>query len=384
MTPLRPLAPGATIGILGTGQLGRMLALAAAKLGFRTISYGPETDAPAIHVTDGHVAGRFEDPEALRRFAAMVDVATYEFENIPPLTVRTLIEAGTPVRPDENILGVCQDRLAEKKFLTDNGARVAPYHKVDSLSDLKGALSAIGGPAILKTRRFGYDGKGQVRMKSGDDPALAYEEIGDAPAILEELVDFSCEISQIAARGQDGDIAFFDIPENIHAAGILRQSRVPADIPRSVAEQARTVAAALMETLDFVGIMTIEFFWSDQSGLMVNEIAPRVHNSGHWTVECCTTSQFEQHVRAVAGWPLGDPARHVDAVMRNLIGPDVEAWEEISSSGMALTLYGKNEARPGRKMGHTVEIARKAPSSGGAAEPSGRRSLMERLFGAGG
>ena len=382
MTLPGPLAPGATIGILGTGQLGRMLAMAAAKLGFRTISYGPETDAPAIQVTDGHVTGRFEDPEALRRFAAMVDVATYEFENIPPLTVRTLIETGTPVRPDDNILGVCQDRLSEKKFLTENGVRVAPYHKVDSLSELKNALSAVAGPAILKTRRFGYDGKGQVRMNSGDDPALAYEEIGDAPAILEELVNFSCEISQISARGQDGDIAFFDIPQNIHADGILRESRIPAEIPSSVVEQARTAATVLMEKLDFVGVMTIEFFWSDQSGLLVNEIAPRVHNSGHWTVECCATSQFEQHIRAVAGWPLGHTDRYVDAVMRNLIGPDVHAWEEIANSGAALTLYGKDEARPGRKMGHTVKVVQNQPACAETGAPVRRRSLVERLFGA--
>lgn len=352
-----PLSPGSTIGIVGTGQLGRMLATAAARLGFRVHIFGPEQDPPAARVADLHVCAAYEDKAALARFAEAIDVATYEFENIPPLTVRTLREAGVPVRPDDNVLAVCQDRVVEKAYLRAQGLATAPYVAVDGLSDLTGGLAQIGGTAVLKTRQFGYDGKGQARIKPGDDPGMAFEACGGQPSILEGFVDFDFEVSLIGARTVSGDTAFFDMPRNTHKDGILDKSEIPGGLSHAVAEQARSLVIGIMEDLDYVGVLTVEFFWSRRQGLVANEMAPRVHNSGHWTVEACATDQFEQHIRAVAGWPLGDPSRHSDAVMTNLIGKDADQWQAIAADPKrSLTLYGKAEARRGRKMGHTVSI----------------------------
>jgi 5-(carboxyamino)imidazole ribonucleotide synthase len=352
------IQPGATIGIIGTGQLGRMLATAAARLGLRVHTYGPDEDPPAARVAAAHTAAAYEDAGALQAFAKAVDVATFEFENIPPLTIRTLADAGCRVFPDDRVLSVCQDRLAEKTFLRDQGVQTASFFPVNRAADITAALHGLPGGAILKSRRFGYDGKGQYRMTNGADPAVAFEEIGGVPAILEGFVDFDCEVSQVAARKSDGSMAFYDLPRNTHADGILRTSEVPCGLPHHVTAQAQSITRRLMETLEYVGVMTVEFFWSTDKGLIANEIAPRVHNSGHWTVEACHTDQFEQHIRAIAGWPLGDTDRNCDAVMTNLIGDDVERWAELlAKPATAVTLYGKSEIRRGRKMGHWVRTA---------------------------
>lgn len=350
------LAPGSTIGIVGTGQLGRMLASTAARLGFRVRTFGPEETPPAAQVANAHHAAAYDDELALKEFADAIDVATFEFENIPPQTVRQLTALGVTVRPDDQVLAVCQDRLPEKEFLRQHGLGTAPFMAVDSAADLEKAVAEIGPRGILKTRRMGYDGKGQVRIDPQTDLAAAFADLG-APSIFEGFVDFDAEVSLIAARHPSGDIAFFDMPRNHHEGGILRTSTVPADIAVDENE-ARGAVRKLMEALDYVGVMTVEFFWSEKDGLIANEIAPRVHNSGHWTHEACLVSQFEQHIRAVAGWPLGDPARHSDAVMTNLIGEDAARWSDLAGEpGLGVTLYGKGEMRAGRKMGHTVRLS---------------------------
>ncbi|WP_031555747.1 5-(carboxyamino)imidazole ribonucleotide synthase [Parvularcula oceani] len=349
-----PLPPGSTLGIVGVGQLGQMLAVAAARLGFRVRTFGPDEDPPAARVAQAHMAAPYEDEEALRRFAGCVDAATYEFENIPPRSVAVL-QDHVPVRPGAEVLAVCQDRLEEKRFLSSLGIPVAPHAPVDHPGGAAEALRAVGGEGILKTRRFGYDGKGQVRLRAGDDPAAGFAEAGGAPAIIEGFVPFEAELSQIAARSVDGAIAFYDTPRNDHESGILRRSTLPSGLPEEVSAQARALTGKVLEALGYVGVMTLEFFWSRDGGLVANEIAPRVHNSGHWTREACVTSQFEQHVRAVMGWPLGAPDRQLDAEMVNLIGADAEDWLALASEpGARMTLYGKAEARPGRKMGHVV------------------------------
>ena len=354
----RALPPGSVIGILGTGQLGRMLAMAAARLGFRVITYGPEDHPPAAEVASGHMACAYDDVAALSEFASRIAVATYEFENIPPNAVKTIAGTGVPVRPNEKVLAVSQDRLVEKSFLIDRGVRTAPFYPVGRLSELNAALKALSGEGILKTRCFGYDGKGQVRIAAGDDPALAWEESGQLPAILEGLVLFDMEVSMLAARDVDGTVVSYDIPRNVHRDGILRESHVPAGLPHSVCVQAERITADIMEAVDYVGVMAVEFFWSDTDGLIANEIAPRVHNSGHWTQEACQVSQFEQHIRAVAGWPLGSASRHSNAVMTNLIGHDADGWEKLSRSpDLSVTFYGKSTVRSGRKMGHTVSLS---------------------------
>ena len=350
------LAPGATIGIVGTGQLGRMLAAAAAKLGFRVRTFGPEESPPAAQLASVHHQAEYLDREALEAFAREIDVATFEFENIPPETVQALAGFGVTVRPDDQVLAVCQDRLPEKNFLKEHGLATAPFAAVDDTASLKRAVEAIGPRGILKTRRFGYDGKGQVRIGEGSDLDTAFAELG-APSIYEGMVAFEAEVSLIAARGADGELAFFDMPLNHHRDGILRRSTVPADVALE-AQTAQAAVRRLLEALDYVGVMTVEFFWSAEEGLIANEIAPRVHNSGHWTHEACLVSQFEQHIRAVVGWPLGDPSRHSDAEMTNLIGEDAADWQGLAADrGLAVTLYGKREIRPGRKMGHTVRLS---------------------------
>ncbi len=351
-----PLCPGDTIGILGGGQLGRMLSLAAARLGLRTHIFDPSADGPAQQVSAAATIAAFDDTDALRAFADAVDVVTYEFENIPDDALN-IIETTTEIRPGRKALVTSQDRIVEKDFLCGLGLRTAPYRAVDNAEDLEAALAEIGPEGILKTRRFGYDGKGQVRLKAGDSVKDAWSQMAGAPAILEGLVPFSVEISVIAARGVDGAVACFDPGENVHKDGILHQTTVPANVPSRLKMDAIVLAGQILNALDYVGVLGIELFVTPQ-GLLVNEIAPRVHNSGHWTQNACTVDQFEQHMRAVAGWQLGRGERHSDCVMENLIGDEVEAWQNVSDDG--LHLYGKAEARPGRKMGHINRISPKS------------------------
>ena len=347
----QPLAPGATIGILGGGQLGRMLSVAASRLGLKTHIFEPGAEPPAGQVATRVTTARYDDADALRRFADSVEVITYEFENIPTEALDVL-ETCAPVRPGREALRISQDRLVEKRFIQSCGLAVAPNAAVFDLLDLTAAIDAIGLPAILKTRRFGYDGKGQARLNRPEDAAVALASMGDAPAILERFVAFEREVSVIVARGLDGRVACFDPGENVHSKGILATTTVPAGLSQSQREAARQAAEAIVAALDYVGVMGVELFVTG-AGLVVNEIAPRVHNSGHWTQNGCVIDQFEQHIRAIAGWPLGDGARHSDVAMENLIGDDMERVPTLAADpGVALHLYGKAEVKPGRKMGH--------------------------------
>jgi 5-(carboxyamino)imidazole ribonucleotide synthase len=354
------LAPGATIGILGGGQLGRMLSVAASRLGFKTHIYEPGANPPAGQVAHAVTTAPYEDEAALCAFAASVDVITYEFENIPTSAL-DLLEALRPIRPGRKALAVSQDRMSEKSFLRDLGLMTAPFADVASEAVLTAALETIGAPAILKTRRFGYDGKGQARIKSLDDAASAYADMAGAPSILEGFVNFSHEVSVIGARALNGSVACFDPGENVHLNGILHTTTVPARLSPSQRSDAVLIAAKILKALDYVGVMGVELFVTAE-GLVVNEIAPRVHNSGHWTQNGCVIDQFEQHIRAVAGWPLGDGNRHSNVVMENLIGEDVARIPQIAETCTAIHLYGKAEAKPGRKMGHINRIVGPAKS----------------------
>lgn len=350
-----PLKTGATIGILGGGQLGRMLSVAASRLGFKTCIFEPGKDCPASHVADRHIAAAYEDEAALRSFADACDVITFEFENIPTSAL-DILEKLRPVHPNRKALRVSQDRLVEKAFLNDLGLQTAPFAAVDDSVDLSQAMREIGRPAILKTRRFGYDGKGQVRLNERSDAKGALAAMNNAPAIYEGFVDFSHEVSVIAARNAVGDVSAFDPGENVHEDGILRTTTIPARLSPSQRSDAVLLAAKILNKLDYVGVMGVELFVTSQ-GLLVNEIAPRVHNSGHWTQNGCTVDQFEQHIRAVAGWPLGDGKRHSNVVMENLIGDDMDRVPELARDGScALHLYGKAEVKPGRKMGHVNRV----------------------------
>lgn len=355
------LPPGSTIGILGGGQLGRMLALAAAPLGLKCHIYAPAGDNPAFQVADTHTIAEYTDEAALRRFAAAVDAVTYEFENVPVAAVE-LLSTLVPVRPGAKALAVAQDRLSEKKLARQLGAMTAEFAPVNSLPELEAALKTVGTPSILKTTRMGYDGKGQAKISRPEDASAAFAAMKGAAAILERFVDFEREVSVLVARGLDGQVACFDVTENVHRNHILHTSTVPANMPDELAAEAVFVAQRMAETLDYVGVMGVEFFVG-QDVLYVNEIAPRVHNSGHWTQNACTVSQFEQHMRAVAGWPLGSTRRHSDAVMTNLLGDESARWQALAAEpGTAIHLYGKAESRPGRKMGHINRITpRQAP-----------------------
>ncbi|MEQ8902747.1 MAG: 5-(carboxyamino)imidazole ribonucleotide synthase [Roseovarius sp.] len=353
-----PLSPGATIGILGGGQLGRMLSVAAARLGFKTCIFEPGGDCPASHVANFHFKAEYTDEDALRRFAESVDVITYEFENIPASALDVL-ERITPVHPGRRALKVSQDRLTEKAFLSDLGLATAPFAAVDDAEDLAEALAEIGLPAILKTRRFGYDGKGQARIMVATEAEQALSDMNGVEAIYEGFVEFSHEVSVIAARNAAGDVACFDPGENVHDDGILRTTIVPARLTAAQRTDAVLLAAKIVNRLKYVGVMGVELFVTAK-GLVVNEIAPRVHNSGHWTQSGCAIDQFEQHIRAVAGWPLGDGSRYADVVMENLIGDDMNRLPRIMQEADAsLHLYGKAEVKPGRKMGHVNRVTRK-------------------------
>lgn len=350
---------GRTIGILGGGQLGRMLSVAASRLGYKTHIFEPGANPPAGQVADQVTTAAYEDEAALLAFAQSVDVITYEFENIPTSALDVL-EAHRPIRPGREALRVSQDRITEKEFLSGLGLQVAPFAAVDTADDLAAALDTIGTPSILKTRRFGYDGKGQARLNSNADVDAALADMAGAPSVLEGFVNFSHEVSVIAARGITGEVACFDPGENVHVGGILRSTTVPANLPGSRRMDAVLMASKILNALDYVGVMGVELFVTPQ-GLVVNEIAPRVHNSGHWTQNGCAVDQFEQHIRAVVGLPLGDGKRHSDVVMENLIGDDMDRVPELlKEPHVAVHLYGKSETKAGRKMGH---INRVAPSA---------------------
>lgn len=349
-----PLKIGTTIGILGGGQLGRMLSVAAARLSFKTCIFEPAGDCPASQVANFHYKAGYDDAEALTRFAQSVDVVTYEFENIPTSAL-DLIEAHAPIHPGRQALATSQDRLTEKTFLKDLGLMTAPFADVGDMNDLMQAIADIGTPAILKTRRMGYDGKGQARVMSPDNAAKALADMAGAPAILEGFVNFSHEVSVIAARGADGSVACYDPGENVHEQGILRTTTVPAKLSPTQRTDAVLIAARILNALDYVGVMGVELFVTPD-GLIVNEFAPRVHNSGHWTQNGCSICQFEQHIRAVAGWPLGDGSRHADVIMENLIGDDMYKVPEIAKTDAAVHLYGKAEVKAGRKMGHVNRV----------------------------
>lgn len=349
-----PLAPGAVIGILGGGQLGRMLSVAASRLGYRCHVYEPGP-APAGDVAARVTTAPYDDEAAIRGFARSVDVVTYEFENVPAAAL-DLIESIVPIRPGRRALAVSQDRVDEKDFLTGLGLTTARYAAVDSADDLAAAMAGQG-RAILKTRRLGYDGKGQVRLAAGDDLAAAWAQV-NAPSVLEGFVDFSAEISVIVARGLDGSVAAFDPGLNVHEGGILRRTTVPCGLPARLVPDAVLIASRIVSALDYVGVMGVELFVTP-AGLVVNEIAPRVHNSGHWTQAGCAVDQFEQHIRAVAGLPLGDGRRHADVVMENLIGDDMDRLPDLlRAPDTQVHLYGKAEVKPGRKMGHVNRILR--------------------------
>ena len=350
-----PLAPGSTIGILGGGQLGRMLSIAAARLGLKTHIFEPGPNPPAGDVAAVVTTADYNDTAALARFAASVDVVTFEFENVPALAAETLLTLA-PVRPNPRALEISQDRAVEKSFVEGLGIAVAPWRAVGDLRELKAALAEIGAPSILKTRRLGYDGKGQVRIQDAGRADVAWDEIARAPSILEGFVPFEREISVIGARGISGEVVCYGPGENVHQGGILHTTTVPAAINPAVRMDAVLITGKILNALDYIGVIGVELFQTPEGNLLVNEIAPRVHNSGHWTIEACVVDQFQQHIRAVAGWPLGDGARHSDAVMTNLIGAEAEDWLSLAASGDGLHLYGKSQARPGRKMGHVTRI----------------------------
>ncbi|MBW4021594.1 MAG: 5-(carboxyamino)imidazole ribonucleotide synthase [Proteobacteria bacterium] len=356
LTPA-PLPPGATIGIVGGGQLGRMSAMAAARLGYRAHILTEEADGPAAQVAAGITRGGYEDEAALRAFAAGVDVITFEFENVSAAGL-DLLAGLRPVHPSPAILGISQDRIAEKSFLNRHGIATAPWAPVEDRASLDAAIARLGLPAILKTTRLGYDGRGQARVATPEEAHAALARLAPKPLVLEGLVDFACEISVVVARGADGRIASFDPVENRHAHGILDLTFAPARIPEDTAAQATALGRQVAEALDLVGLLAVEMFVDRNGTLRVNEIAPRPHNSGHWTIDACPASQFEMHIRAVAGLPLPIATRHSDAVMKNLIGPaDMALWPEIlASPGLIPHHYGKAEARPGRKMGHVTRL----------------------------
>lgn len=357
MTRPDALPLGATIGILGGGQLGRMSAMAAARLGYRCHIFAPEAECPARQVAAAGTIAAYDDVAALHRFAAAVDVVTYEFENVPAATLAAL-EGRVPCRPGPRALAICQDRLAEKRFLTEAGVPVGSWRAVHCAEELTSALAEIGLPAVLKTTRLGYDGRGQAVLRRPEDALAAYERLSPKPLILEAFIPFTAEISAIAARGLDGALACYDAVENQHRHHILDLSFAPARLPEAAARAARENVARVAQALELVGLVALEMFLLPDGSLLGNEIAPRPHNSGHWTMDACACGQFEQHIRAVAGLPLGPVTRHSDAVMRNLVGPEgLAAWPRLLARGDVVAhWYGKDEAKPGRKLGHANRL----------------------------
>lgn len=352
-----PLPPGSTIGILGGGQLGRMLAQAAGRLGFDVAVLEPETDAPAARVAATAITGAYDDPKALEALAKAADVVTYEFENVPARAVEHLLKLGCEVAPGPKALAVAQDRVEEKTFLNSVGAATVAFEAVDSVKEAEAAATKLGAPCLLKTRRDGYDGKGQVWIDQASDAAAAFKTLGGKPAILEAQAEFVRELSIIAARGRDGEHAVYPLGENHHENGILRRTRAPAKVTDAVTARAEKIATEVLAGLDYVGVIGIELFELEDGTLLVNEIAPRVHNTGHWTQDGCPVSQFEQHIRAVAGWPLGPTEALAEVEMTNLLGDEAGNWAEYAAEPHTrVHLYGKRDAKPGRKMGHINRV----------------------------
>jgi 5-(carboxyamino)imidazole ribonucleotide synthase len=352
------LKPGSTIGILGAGQLGRMLAAAASQLGFKCRIYS-DLPGPASDVAVSTTIGAYEDLDKIAKFAAETDVVTYEFENVP-VEAAAAVERVRPVRPGLKALEVAQDRLKEKQFVASLGLPIAPFAAVAGPADFAAAMASVGVPSILKTRRMGYDGKGQAWLRTDNCLARGFEIIGEAPATLEALVRFKFEVSVLLVRSIEGEVRTYDIPQNHHDGGILRTSTVPCVLPPAHQARARDIAGKIAAALDYVGVIGVEMFYVGEGPepLLINEFAPRVHNSGHWTMDACAVGQFENHIRAVAGWPLGATDRHSDCQMTNLIGEDVHAWPQLAAEpGACLHLYGKHQARPGRKMGHVNRLS---------------------------
>ena len=354
-----PLAPGATIGILGGGQLARMLAQAASRIGLNCHVFAPDKDGCAFDVVSRATHAEYDDQDALATFAKDCDVITYEFENIPSQTASFLSQRRL-VLPDPRILATTQDRLIEKEFVENLGIATAPYAAAGDVPQLFAAVNRIGLPAILKTRRMGYDGKGQQKIEPGGDAAAAWRALHGAPCILEGFVPYEREISVVVARGRDGSLQSFDVTENEHRDHILKVSRVPASVPQAVANEAIRIAESIATAFDYVGVLAVEMFVvrdGTTQRVLVNEVAPRVHNSGHWTIDGCTVSQFEQHIRAVAGWPLATPVRLGLVEMTNLIGAEANDYAKwLTVPGASLHLYDKGEAKPGRKMGHVTRV----------------------------
>jgi 5-(carboxyamino)imidazole ribonucleotide synthase len=359
-----PLPPGSTIGVVGGGQLGRMLALAAARLGLNTAILAQEAGSPAGRVAAVEIVGAYGDAEALMRLAAQCDVVTFEFENVPADALSSLEQSGCVVSPPRRALAVSQDRLEEKTFLNAHGLTTAPFAAVNELGDLYGALDRLGSPALLKTRRDGYDGKGQIWIHDPGEAAAALENVGRRPAILEGRAPFVRELSVIAARSRQGDLRAYPLSENQHDAGVLRRSVAPAEVSAETAADAQRIAFTLLQALDYVGVIGVELFELDGGRLWVNEFAPRVHNTGHWTLDGCEVDQFEQHIRAVAGWPLGPSAPLAGVEMINLLGEEARDWLALASDPHArLWLYGKDEDVTRRKMGHVNRLRPLRPPS---------------------
>jgi len=354
-----PVPPGGTVGILGGGQLGRMLSLAAARLGLKAHVFSDEKDAPAFQVSAAQTHASYRNEAELRKFASHCDVVTFEFENVPAETVAVLSQM-KPASPNAKSLATTQERFEEKTFVSDLRLNTAAFLPVNSANEARTTFETLGAAnAVLKTRRLGYDGKGQTIIANADDAATAYEAFEGAPLLIEAFVDFAFEASVIAARGMNGEFAAYDPPENDHREHILRRSIVPSRLGAKQRTEATRIARTLAEALDYVGVFCVELFVAKDGVLLVNEIAPRVHNSGHWTIDACAVSQFEQHIRAIAGWPLGSTERHSDAVMENIIGEEARDWQALVARGGALHLYGKSEIRPGRKMGHITWLTPK-------------------------
>jgi 5-(carboxyamino)imidazole ribonucleotide synthase len=355
--PVFPLAPGSSIGILGGGQLGRMLALAAARLGFDVVVLEREADSPAGRAAAKLIVGGYADEAALAELAELTGLVTYEFENVPAASVAWLAARGVAVAPGPQALAVAQDRFEEKTFLNAHGAPTVAFAPASSPAEAVAAVSQVGAPALMKTRREGYDGKGQRWVEHAADAAAAFEALGGAPVIVEAAADFVRELSVIAARGRDGATAIYPLAENHHENGVLRRSIAPARAGQAVVEQAERIAARVLAGLDYVGVIGIELFEMADGRLLVNEIAPRVHNTGHWTQDGCEVDQFEQHIRAVAGWPLGPTHAIAQVEMLNLLGDDADAWAKYAAEPETrIHLYGKRGARPGRKMGHLNRV----------------------------
>lgn len=351
----KTLISGSTIGILGGGQLGQMLSMAAARLGFKTHIFEPSENPPASNVASKFTRAEYDDYDALKQFASSVDVVTYEFENIPTAAL-DIIETQSEIFPNREALKISQDRLIEKEFINKLGFKTASFCEVNSIEELIHAINQIGAPSILKTRRFGYDGKGQVKVQPSSKPEEIWKNLGEKALILEGFINFSSEFSVIGSRSKDGQISCFDPGENVHKDGILRTTTVPANLTNQQKTEAVLITAKILETLKYVGVIGIEFFL-EKNSLVINEFAPRVHNSGHWTQNGCTVDQFEQHIRAITGWKLGNAERHSDVIMENLIGDEIYKTNQLVEDGsIALHLYGKADVNPGRKMGHFNRI----------------------------